>query len=461
VIGSPHVLLISTYELGHQPFGLASPAAWLAEAGASVRCLDLAVEPLDEAGVVAADLIAVYVPMHTATRLAAALLPRLKALNPLAHLCAYGLYAPMNEGYLRALGAGAILGGEFEEGLVELVHRLRRPTSGAADGPPATVSLGRQRFLPPQREGLPVLQRYAYLTLHTGERRVVGYTEASRGCLHLCRHCPIPPVYGGVLRIVQPEVVLDDIAAQVAAGAQHITFGDPDFFNGPGHARRIVRSLHERFPDLTYDVTIKVEHLLEHAADLPLLRATGCLLVTSAVEAVDDAILAIFAKGHTSRDFGLAVRLLREAGLALNPTFVAFTPWTTIGGYHDFLAVLDALDLVENVSPIQYAIRLLIPAGSLLLELDGVRSLVGPYDQAALAYPWAHSDPRVDHLQRAVGRAVQEGQRGGEGRRAIYQRVLTLTEQELDGPQNGVVAPLAACIGRPVPLPYLSEPWYC
>jgi len=457
VIGSPHVLLISTYELGHQPFGLASPAAWLATAGASVRCLDLAVEPLDEACVAAADLIAVYVPMHTATRLTAALLPRLKALNPLAHLCAYGLYAPMNEGYLRALGAGTILGGEFEEGLVELVHRLRRPTSAAADGSSATVSLGRQRFLTPQREGLPALQRYAYLTLHTGEQRVVGYTEASRGCLHLCRHCPIPPVYGGVLRIVQPEVVLDDIAAQVTAGAQHITFGDPDFFNGPGHARRIVRGLHERFPDLTYDVTIKVEHLLKHAADLPLLRATGCLLVTSAVEAVDDAILVIFAKGHTSRDFGLAVRLLREAGLALNPTFVAFTPWTTIEGYHDFLAVLDALDLVENVSPIQYAIRLLIPAGSLLLELDGVRSLVGPYDQAALAYPWMHPDPRVDHLQRAVGRAVQEGQRASEGRRAIYQRVLTLTEQELGGPQS----PLAIRGGRPVPLPYLSEPWYC
>jgi hypothetical protein len=42
------VLLISTYELGLQPFRLASPAARLAEAGVGVSCLDLAVESLDD-----------------------------------------------------------------------------------------------------------------------------------------------------------------------------------------------------------------------------------------------------------------------------------------------------------------------------------------------------------------------------------------------------------------------------
>nr|MBA2596091.1 radical SAM protein [Chloroflexia bacterium] len=108
------IVLISTYELGRQPFGLASPAAWLRDAGADVTCLDLAVARMDEREMAVADLVAFYVPMHTATRLAATFIERVKRLNPDAHLCFYGLYAPVNEDYLRELGADSILGGEFE-----------------------------------------------------------------------------------------------------------------------------------------------------------------------------------------------------------------------------------------------------------------------------------------------------------------------------------------------------------
>src|SRR4029077_4574937 len=110
------VLLISTYELGRQPFGLASPAAWLRADGADVVCFDLTREALAEMPVREADVVAFYVPMHTATRLAVALLPRIRELNPRAHFCFYGLYAPVNETYLRRLGVQTILGGEFEEG---------------------------------------------------------------------------------------------------------------------------------------------------------------------------------------------------------------------------------------------------------------------------------------------------------------------------------------------------------
>src|SRR5438093_620059 len=79
-----NVVLISTYELGRQPFGLASPAAWLRRAGARVTCLDLSREPLREEPVRQADLIAFYVPMHTATRLAVEVLPAVRKLNPRA-----------------------------------------------------------------------------------------------------------------------------------------------------------------------------------------------------------------------------------------------------------------------------------------------------------------------------------------------------------------------------------------
>src|SRR5690349_8321231 len=98
------VLLLSTYEMGRQPFGLASPAAWLREAGCEVRALDLSRQRLDEEAARAADLIACHLPMHTATRLLPPVLAKARGLNPRAHLCAYGLYAPLNASHLRDAG---------------------------------------------------------------------------------------------------------------------------------------------------------------------------------------------------------------------------------------------------------------------------------------------------------------------------------------------------------------------
>jgi radical SAM superfamily enzyme YgiQ (UPF0313 family) len=459
-----NVVLISTYELGRQPFGVASPAAWLREAGTNVTCLDLAIERLDERAVAAADLIAFYVPMHTATRLAAGFVARVKRLNPTAHLCFYGLYAPVNEAFLRELGADTILGGEFEEGLVALVARLAAhglDAPAAARQPEPTISLSRQTFRVPDRAGLPPLQQYAHVTLASGESRVVGYTEASRGCKNLCRHCPIVPVYGGRFFVVQPDVVLEDIARQIDAGAQHITFGDPDFFNGPSHAMRIVEALHHRWPDVTYDVTIKVEHLLRHAKHLPALRDTGCLFVTSAVEAVDDRILEIFDKRHTRDDFVRVVSLLRDVGLNLNPTFVTFNPWISLQGYHDLLETFLELDLVGSVSPIQYAIRLLIPRGSRLLELPLVQEFVGEFDPELLVYPWTHPDPRMDHLHEQVLALVGGVSGAQEDRFATFATVWKLTEQARDVAVRDpfVLIPQGGLSREPIP--HLSEPWYC
>ncbi len=452
-----HVTLISTYDLGHQPFGLASPAAWLQEAGAEVTCVDVSLRPFSPKTVQNANLIAFYLPMHTATRLAVGLIKRVQRINPEAHICAYGLYAPVNEAYLRQLGVQSILGGEFEQGLVDLAGTLR-------DGTPLpnlpSVSLMRQQFKRPSRTSLPPLTEYAYLDTPAG-RRIVGYTEATRGCKHLCRHCPIVPVYNGRFRIIQPEVVLADIRQQVAAGAQHITFGDPDFLNGPGHALPLVQAIHDEFPDLTYDVTIKIEHLQKHAEALPLLRDTGCLFVVSAVEAVDDDILAILDKGHTRADFGQVVQQMRQLGLPLTPTFVTFTPWTTLRGYADFLALMAELNLVEAISPIQYAIRLLIPEGSRLLELEEVQGLVRPFDEAALVYPWSHPDPAVDGLYETVFKLVKASQNAGEPRQTLFMRIWQAVMELL--PQEERVAwanrlPVLSKTAQAVPT--LSEDWY-
>jgi radical SAM superfamily enzyme YgiQ (UPF0313 family) len=457
-----NIVLISTYELGRQPFGLASPAAWLRKRGHGVVTLDLARQSLDEAAIRNAVLIALYLPMHTATRLAAQLIPQLRKQNPAVHLCCYGLYAPMNVEYLRALGVSTILGGEFEAGLVRLAERVGRNGSGNGishmSQPEPLISLSRQKFIPPDRQGLTSLAKYAHVILPTGEHSVAGYTEASRGCKHLCRHCPIVPVYKGVFRVVDREVVLEDIRQQVKAGAEHITFGDPDFFNGIGHAMALVKAVHCEFPRLTYDVTIKIEHLLRHKKNLATLRDTGCLFVTSAVESVDDEVLSRLEKGHTREDFLEADRVFRELGLVLHPTFVPFTPWTTLDGYLELLRILRENNLIENVAPIQLAIRLLMPAGSRLLELEEVRRLVAPFDASALVYPWRNADPRVDALCERVEEIVATSEKRKLPRRVIFEQIWKSAHEA-----GGVEAEFAA---QPVlvsraSVPYLNEPWYC
>ncbi len=456
-----NVVLISTYELGRQPFGLASVAAWLKTAGASVSVQDLSVTSLKPDPLLEADLIAFYVPMHTATRLAESVLVQVKQINSDAHICFFGLYAPMNESHVRSLGVDTVIGGEFEEGLVSTYRRVVGVGHRAYTQTEPTVSLNRQQFLVPDRSGLPELGEYARLQVSPGIERVVGYTEASRGCQHLCRHCPVVPVYNGRFVVVQPDVVLEDVRRQVRAGAEHITFGDPDFFNGPKHALRIVRRMHEEFPELSYDVTIKIEHLRRHAHLLADLKATGCVLVTSAIESFDESILDRFDKQHATEDLRMVIATLDGVGLALNPTFVTFTPWTSVDGYAEFMRSLAHFGLVENMSPVQYAIRLLIPAGSKLLELSDVADLVSDFDSQSLFYPWTHPDPAVDRLFDDVRRIVTDSQRSDTTRREIFDEVwnAVLAARDVDAPP--IPEPVVDDVPPLASVPYLTEPWYC
>jgi len=452
-----NIVLISTYELGRQPFGLASPAAWLRKRGHRVVTLDLARQSLDETAIRGARLIAIYLPMHTATRLAARLIPQLRKQNPPAHLCCYGLYAPMNVEYLRALGVSTILGGEFEEGLVQLAERLATDGSSVAQSSESMISMARLQFEVPDRSAMPAMELYAHLIVPGDGFRIVGSTEASRGCKHLCRHCPIVPVYKGVFRIVSREVVLEDVRRQVAAGAQHITFGDPDFFNGIRHAMELVEAFHREFPAVTYDVTIKIEHLLKYKEHLPILRDTGCLFVISAVESVDDAVLGFLDKGHTREDFLRVIKTFRELGMTLHPTFVPFTPWTTVEGYLDLLRVIAEQGVIENVAPIQLGIRLLIPEGSRMLELEDVRCMVAPFDPQSLAYPWKSTDLRLDALSETVQEIAAEAERQKESRPATFERIWRAAHSAA-----GLPAPLLNLSARSeAGVPFLSEPWYC
>lgn len=443
------ILLVSTYELGRQPLGLASPAACLRADGHEITCADLAVEKLSLSSARNADLIAVYLPMHTATRLAISVIESVRRANPTAHVCCYGLYAPVNASYLHSLGVGTVIGGEFEGELRALAQRIAAGDHRVSPNP--VVSLERLSFEIPDRSGLPSLTRYARMLDGTTER-IAGYTETSRGCKHLCRHCPVVPVYNGAFRVIPAAIVMADIRQQVEAGAEHITFGDPDFFNGPTHGMRIVQQMNREFPALTYDVTIKIEHLLKRRDLLPELRRTGCLFVTTAVESIDDEVLRKLEKGHTKADFFEVVRLFRAQELNLSPTFIPFTPWTTWESYCELLRVLAELELVDQVAPVQLALRLLIPAGSRLLELEEIRQLVDGFQPDALAHRWQHSDASMDELAKRLLRLVHSEQTRGASRAECFAAIWAEAGR-------GEPAPVLSSKQRRVP--QLSEPWYC
>ena len=375
--------------------------------------------------------------MHTATRMAVPHLGRVRELNPSIRIACYGLYAPLNSDYLKSIGVDAIFGGEFEADLVQWVLNGQTAVS---------PTVPRLDFHVPDRTGLASHSRYAKLRI-LEEERTVGYTEASRGCKHKCRHCPVVPVYNGAFRVVQSEIVLADIRQQVEAGAQHITFGDPDFWNGPAHATRILEAMHAEFPQLTFDATIKIEHLRKHRDLLLLLRDTGCLFVTSAVESLDDRVLERLDKGHTRADFIKVVEDFRAVGLALSPTFIAFHPWTTIGIYREFLKAIRDLDLVANTASVQLALRLLIPQGSRMLELDEIQSVVRAFDPAALTWKWCHPDVEVDRFAHQVFQSISQQ---GLSREQAFERVWQIA---CEGEMPTLLARAA--------IPYLTEPWYC
>ncbi|MGH7549093.1 MAG: CUAEP/CCAEP-tail radical SAM (seleno)protein [Gemmatimonadales bacterium] len=451
------VLLVSCYELGHQPLGLAWPKAFLEQAGYAPDTMDLAVEPLDEAKVRRARLVGIAVPMHTALRLGVRVAERVRRVNPGCRIVFHGLYALLNADYLLQGLADAVLGGEAEGELVALARRLDAAAELVAV-PRPHAALQRLHFPLPSRAGLPALTRYVSLA-HAGRLVPAGYVEASRGCLHKCLHCPIPSVYAGRFFVVPGEVVLEDIRRLIAAGAGHITFGDPDFLNGPRHSVRLVRALHQEFPDASYDFTAKVEHILEHRALFPEFAATGCLFVVSAVESLSDLVLANLEKGHTRADVAVALDIVRRAGITLRPSFVPFTPWATLDDYLDILDFVEGEGLIDQVDPVQYTIRLLIPPGSLLLSRPAILPFLGPLDRARLSYRWTHPDSRMDELQREVSALVAERARTGEDAAATFHRLRARAAARAGNPLAGAAVRLPPP-ERPIPA-RLTEPWFC
>lgn len=456
--GAGEILLISCYELGHQPIGVASPAAFLARAGYAPDSIDLAVQKLNIEKVARAKFVGISVPMHTALRIGVKAALRIREINPACHICFFGLYAPLNADYLLKEIADSAIGGEYEGALVALVEDLETGRGAAVEGvcrrgeirPSSLVHLP---FVAPNRASLPPLSEYAHLEY--GDRRLVGYVEASRGCRHLCLHCPISPVYQGRFFLVPKEVVIEDVRNLVSMGARHITFGDPDFLNGPNHSLKIVREMHRAFPDITFDCTAKIEHLIQHKRIIPAFGEMGCIFIVSAVESLSDTVLSHLKKGHTRSDVVAASHIVRDAGICLRPSLVPFTPWTTLDDYIDLFDFVEREEWVDQVDPIQYTIRLLIPPGS-LLEADGSIQL-GPLVQESFTYAWTHPDPRMDRLQKEASREVEAAVDEAPG--AVFYRLKTLAYTTRDATWTSSRT-RQALRGRSSS-PRLTEAWFC
>ena len=251
--------------------------------------------------------------------------------------------------------------------------------------------------------------------------------------------------------------MLADIRAQVAAGAQHITFGDPDFFNGPTHALAHRRGAGARVPGRQLR-----RHDQGRAPEKPRRRCCrGCATRAARSSPAPSSRSTTrcwrkLEKGHTHADFVAVVEHCRSIGLTLSPTFVAFTPWTTLDELRRrCCARSSGSALVPAVSPIQYAIRLLIPQGSRMLELADVRALIERVRSAVAGAHLAASRSarrRAAAGRRAAGRRAAEraarggvrarlGDRARRGRRRRRRRARRSLSRAA--------------------VPYLNEPWYC
>jgi hypothetical protein len=230
---------------------------------------------------------------------------------------------------------------------------------------------------------------------------------------------------------------------------------------------RVTQAVHSCFPDLSFDCTTKVEHILAHEDLWADLAKAGCLFVVSAFESVDDRTLRILDKGHTAADESAAVILLRGHGIEVRPSWLPFTPWakaTEVGAMLDFVV---AHDLVGNVDAVQYTIRLLLPEGSLLLSAPEVQARLEHYDAARLSWVWRAEDARLDDLQEELATFVETAGTepvviAAEDTFAqVNARVRAYMSRHAMGSATAAPRHGSQSTGPAGPRPRLSEPWFC
>jgi radical SAM superfamily enzyme YgiQ (UPF0313 family) len=213
--------------------------------------------------------------------------------------------------------------------------------------------------------------------------------------------------YGAKVLMVPEEIVVADVRQLMDDGMTHLTFVDAEFFNSRHAGMRMLRRLHAEFPDLTYDLTTRVDHLRDNPEYVDEMAGLGVRVVTSALEYPAQQVLDALDKEITVADMEGVIAQMRDSGVALNPTFIMFNPWVGFDELLRFRDFVDSNGLGETIDPIQYETRLYLYKGSPLMELPAIRGL--KLTEHEFHYDWEHDDPMVDELYEQVSTPPEPG----------------------------------------------------
>jgi radical SAM superfamily enzyme YgiQ (UPF0313 family) len=403
---SPRVVLASGYDGGFQPIGVGTAASWLSQAGIDATCLDAFVDGIDEGRLHDADLVGISVQLFQSIAPAVDIAAAVRRTSPQARIVMFGQHANIHAERLVGRHCDAVIRGDWEPALVALARQAAGDTVSLPGevqdvldaGAPIRVNIQRSGHLPPARHALPGLDRYS--SLEAGKffvrPTVIGNVETARGCHHSCSYCSVFAATGTKVNIIPAAVVLEDIRQVVALGATHIGFVDAEFINSRRHGLDVVRRMKAEFPDLTFDIVTRADHIVESKDVIAELKNLGCAFVTSAFEFPRQRVLDAVNKGLTLEHIERAIAFCRSIGLKLNPTFIIFNPWIDLSDLLFFDEWLEQTGLIESVDAEQFRGRLYLYKGSPLLADADIRNL--RLVEHPFHYDWEHPDRRVDEI---------------------------------------------------------------
>ena len=375
------ILLLSFYDLGKQPKIVSEIYNKLNTDNVEIDFLDYSV---DSTAIELSryDALGIYASMHTATVLATQFLYKKELPEK---IFSFGLYAHVLSDSDPTIHYIDNLDSE------ELFDYLKIKSDNGYSFK-ETV---------PDRTIFPNISEYTRL-IDKGSNKITGSVETTYGCKHLCTHCPVPIQFQGSFKIFSERKIIEDVSNQIELGAEHISFNDPDFFNGPKFSLKILEKLNKEYPLITYDSTIKVEHILKYKDYFKELNNLNMLFVISAFESTNDLILKVLDKNHTFRDLEDAIELSKKYNVDIRPTWMPFTPWTRLEDLHNIIELIENYELRDTVDPIQLTIKLLIPKHSLIINRPEIKEYLGRYDAESFSYFWSYEDPKVDDLQKSL-----------------------------------------------------------
>ena len=426
------ILLTSFYDLGKQPKIIAEIVDRYNSSEIDFDFFDFSVED-QNIDLENYDVLGIYAPMHTATILSIEYIKDKKLPNK---MFTFGLYGSVLEDFNSSIRYIK----DIESDELSLFLEINDDHQ---------FSLKNNI---PNRQIFPDISNYAHL-VDGSNNLIAGSVETTYGCKHSCTHCPVPISFNGSFKTYSLEKIVSDVKNQVNQGAKHISFNDPDFFNGPIHALKILESLNEKFPSITYDSTIKVEHIIKYKKYFKELSSLNMVFVISAFETTNDLVLSILEKNHTSHDLNNSIEISQDFGIDIRPTWMPFSPWTELNDLSNIVKLIEKYELRETVDPIQLTIKLLIPKHSLIIKKPEINKYLGNYEKNSLSFKWEYENNDVEKLQSS-----------------LFDFILNNSELDEHKQYLGMVNIIEKCTDTKLltnssydfkNVPKLSETWFC